>query len=212
MSAFEFFFSFYGMVLGLSVAVIATGLATAIQHRKAIRIGWLTLLLALFVALDIATFWDAAWHTFRDAPFSYGMLVIGLAIALVYFIAASLVFPHQITDGLDLDDHFWANKKVVLLLTTAANALMVLVSVLQQLGKPGFETIALGMGSLLALYVVLVVPAAFTRSRRWFAGLLAVNVLLYLATAVVPAGLIQSPGSPPADSAAAAPAPATAAR
>jgi tetrahydromethanopterin S-methyltransferase subunit G len=96
LSAFEFFFGFYGMVLGLSVAVIATGFATSIQHRKAIRIGWLTLLLALFVSLDIATFWDAAWHTFRDAPFSYGMLVIGLAIALVYFIAASLIFPHQI--------------------------------------------------------------------------------------------------------------------
>jgi len=207
LSAFEFFFSFYGMVLGLSVAVIATGFATAIQHRKAIRIGWLTLLLALFVALDIATFWDAAWHTFRDAPFSYGMLVIGLAIALVYFIAASLVFPHQITDGLDLDDHFWANKKVVLLLTTAANALMVLVSVLQQLGKPGFEAFATGMGGLLALYVVLVVPAAFARSRRWFAGLLGLHILLYLASAVVPASLIQSPSGTPVNPGAAAPAP-----
>jgi hypothetical protein len=103
MSAFDFFFSFYGMVLGLSVAVAATGLATAIQHRKTIRVGWLTLLLALFVALDIATFWDAAWHTFRDAPYSYGMLVIGLTIALVYFIASSLVFPHQIEDGMDLE-------------------------------------------------------------------------------------------------------------
>lgn len=29
MSAFEFFFSFYGLVLGLSVTVIATGIARA---------------------------------------------------------------------------------------------------------------------------------------------------------------------------------------
>ena len=121
MSAFEFFFSFYGLLLGLSLAVIATGAATAIQHRHKIRIGRLTPLLAVFVALDVASFWDFAWTTFRDVPFSYGLLVASLAVAVVYFIAASLVFPHQIEDGMSLDDHFWANRKVALLLTTAAN-------------------------------------------------------------------------------------------
>ncbi len=193
MSAFEFYFSFYGLALGLSVAVIATGLATAIQHRKAIRIGWLTPLLALFVGLDIATFWDAAWHAFRDAPFSYGMLVIGLAIALVYFIAASLVFPHQIEDGLTLDAHFWANKKIVLLLTTAANTMMVAVSAFQVLGQPGAGMILLNYAIAYPLYLVLIVPAALTRSKRWFAGLVGLHVLIYLAIACLPA-----PQSPPA--------------
>ena len=47
MSAFEFYFSFYGLALGLSVAVIATGLAAAIQHRKTTRSGRLTPLFAL---------------------------------------------------------------------------------------------------------------------------------------------------------------------
>ena len=192
MSAFEFYFSFYGLALGLSVAVIATGLATAIQHRKAIRIGWLTPLLALFVGLDIATFWDAAWHAFRDAPFSYGMLVIGLAIALVYFIAASLVFPHQIVDGLTLDEHFWANKKIVLLLTTAANTLMVAVSALQVLSQPGAMRILIGYAIAYPLYLVLIVPAALTRSRRLFAALVGLHVLIYLAIACMPA-----PQSPP---------------
>lgn len=187
MSAFEFYFSFYGLALGLSVAVIATGLATAIQHRKAIRIGWLTPLLALFVGLDIATFWDAAWHAFRDAPFSYGMLVIGLAIALVYFIAASLVFPHQIEDGLALDEHFWANKKIVLLLTTAANTMMVAVSAFQVLGQPGAGMILLNYAIAYPLYLILIVPAALTRSKRWFAGLVGLHVLIYLAIACLPA-------------------------
>ncbi|HEX8470538.1 MAG TPA: hypothetical protein VF633_05450, partial [Brevundimonas sp.] len=68
MSAFEFFFSFYGLVLGLSVAALATGAARAVKHRKTVRIGWLTTMLAVFVALDIATFWDAAWVNFREVP------------------------------------------------------------------------------------------------------------------------------------------------
>lgn len=36
MSAFEFFFSFCGLLLGLSVAALATGLALAVQNRRTI--------------------------------------------------------------------------------------------------------------------------------------------------------------------------------
>jgi hypothetical protein len=197
LSAFEFFFSFYGMVLGLSVAVIATGFATSIQHRKAIRIGWLTLLLALFVSLDIATFWDAAWHTFRDAPFSYGMLVIGLAIALVYFIAASLIFPHQIEDGMDLDAHFWSNKKVVLLLTAVANTVMAVVSAVQLLGRPDAPGLIVFYALVLGLYLALIVPAALTRNRKLFAVLVGLHVAIYLVIACLPP-MPDTPGGIPA--------------
>jgi hypothetical protein len=184
-SAFEFFFSFYGLVLGLSVAVIATGLATAIQHRKKIRIGWLTPLLALFVGLDIASFWDSAWVNFRHLPFSYGLLIAGLAIALVYFIAASLVFPHDLDDGQSLDDHFWANKKVVLLLTIVANLLGSAVVLIANLGREGGMVIVWGTLPTLALYAVLVAPAAFAKRPRLFAILTGLHVAIYLLMAVV---------------------------
>lgn len=198
MSAFEFFFSFYGLLLGLSVAVIATQFATAVQHRKSIRIGWLTLLLALFVSLDIATFWESAWSVFREAPFNYGMLVAGMTIALVYFVAASLVFPHEITDGAVLDDHFWANKKLVLLLTTVANILMVLLSIVRVLPLPEGGTTAIGFLILLGLYVVLIFPAALTRNRTVFATLIGLHVALYLLIAAIsPFAPESGPSEPP---------------
>src|SRR5690606_35500472 len=78
MSAFEFFFSFYGLVLSFSVVVLSIGAARAFKHRKTVRLVWLTPLLAVFVALDIVTFWDAAWVNFRGLPFSYGLLVGGM--------------------------------------------------------------------------------------------------------------------------------------
>ena len=183
MSAFEFFFSFYGLLLGLSLAVIATGAATAIQHRHKIRIGRLTPLLAVFVALDVASFWDFAWTTFRDVPFSYGLLVASLAVAVVYFIAASLVFPHQIEDGMSLDDHFWANRKVALLLTTAANVLAVLVAAPIIAGKPTAAMLAINYGTGLIIYVALVVPAALSRGRRLFVWLTAIHIAFYLFSA-----------------------------
>lgn len=184
MSAFEFFFSFYGLLLGLSVAVIATGVATAIQHRRKIRIGYLTPMLALFVGLDIASFWDSAWTNFRHLPFSYGLLVAGLGIALVYFIAASLIFPHDLADGQSLDDHFWANKKVVLLLTVAANLLMVLATVAANVGRPDAVVVLTAYGFTMALYLALVVPAAFARRARLFAVLIGLHIAIYLVTAV----------------------------
>ncbi|CAN5355935.1 hypothetical protein BH10PSE1_BH10PSE1_18750 [soil metagenome] len=184
MSAFEFFFSFYGLLLGLSVAVIATGIATAVQHRKKIRIGYLTPILAVFVGLDIATFWDSAWTNFRDLPFSYGLLIVGLGIALVYFIAASLVFPHQIEDGMSLDDHFWANKKVVLLLTLAANVLLGFAMAGASAGKPHAGVLFFAYAVSLAQYMALTVPAAFARKPRLFVILIGLQIAIFLAVAV----------------------------
>lgn len=189
MSAFEFFFSFYGLLLGLSVAVIATGAATAIQHRKKLRIGWLTPMLALFVALDVASFWDFAWNIFRDVPFSYGLLVVGLAIALVYFIAASLVFPHAIEDGLSLDDHFWANKKLVLILTTVANLTAVLAMFPAIMAKPGGALLMINYAFTLAIYVGLIVPAAFARKKTLFATMVSLHIAIYLVLGALSAAM-----------------------
>lgn len=187
MSAFEFFFSFYGLLLGLSVAVIATGLATAIQHRRQIKIGWLTPLLALFVGLDIASFWDSAWLNFRHLPFSYGLLVAGLAVALVYFIAASLVFPHDLDDGHSLDDHFWANKKIVLLLTVAANLLGYGAIAAANLARDEGMAVILSYLPSVAFYVILTILASFARSRVLFATLIGLQVVVYLLIAAASA-------------------------
>jgi len=187
MSEFEFFFSFYGLLLGLCLAVIATGAANTIQHRRKLRIGWLTPLLAVFVALDVASFWDLAWTLFRDAPFSYGLLVASLVVALVYFIAASLVFPHEISDGLSLDDHFWANRKVVLLLTTAANLLALLVAAPVIAAKPAATLLAVNYGVTAAIYVGLVVPAALVRNATAFATLTGLHIAIYILSAILSA-------------------------
>ncbi|QTN18498.1 hypothetical protein HZ989_09450 [Brevundimonas sp. AJA228-03] len=200
MSAFEFFFSFYGLLLGLSVAAIATGLALAIQNRRTMRIGYLTPLLATFVALDIASFWDFAWTVLRDAPFSYGLLVMGLIVALVYFVAASLVFPYAATEGQSLDDHFWANKRTVLLLTTVANTLALCLALPFVLAAPDGAVLAFGYGFNLLLYVLLILPAALAKRPRLFVILTTLHIGLYLAiavTSVLAPSLMTMPESTP---------------
>lgn len=209
MSAFEFFFSFYGLVLGLSVAAIATGLALAIQNRRTVRLGYLTPLLAIFVALDVASFWDFAWTVFRDAPYSYGLLVMGLLIALVYFIASSLVFPYAVTEDQSLDDHFWANKRTALMLTTAANLLAVLLALPFLLARSDATTVVLNYSVNVLLYLALVLPAAFARKARLFTVLIGLHVAIYLLIAIMSV-LVPSLGGPPPQPAIAASGPAPA--
>ena len=60
MSDFEFFFSFYGLLLGLSVAEVAQEFSRTLRSRRRIRIGWLTPLLGVVVMLDISSFWVLA--------------------------------------------------------------------------------------------------------------------------------------------------------
>lgn len=184
MSAFEFFFSFYGLLLGLSAAVIATGLATAIQHRKTVRIGRLTPALALFVALDIASFWDGAWVNFRHLQFSYGMLVAGLAIAVIYFVAASLVFPHRIEDGDSLDEHFWENRRPVLILMACANVAHVVCGPLAKLGDPALPVLVTNFAVSMAVFLPLILSAAFVRRSRTFLILIGALIVIYLLLAL----------------------------
>jgi hypothetical protein len=187
MSPFEFFFSFYGLILGLSVAVMATGAARAFKHRKAVRVGWLTPLLAIFAALDIATFWDSAWNNFQHLSYSYGLLVAGLVIATVYFTATSLIFPEPEDEASSLDDHFWANKRAVLLLLIGANLLGTGATFLANGGHANSQQYLPGYGIMAGLYVVLNSLAAFSR-RGWVVTvLLALQISLYLVLAAMSA-------------------------
>ncbi|HUH09756.1 MAG TPA: hypothetical protein VLZ73_04330 [Brevundimonas sp.] len=174
MSAFEFFFSFYGLLLGLSVAELVGGFARVLHERERIRFGWLTPALALFVAIDIATFWNQAWVIFRGAPFNTFLLLISLMIAATFYVAASVTFPRVSAEGaherLDLDTHFWAHRKLVFGCILAANLIVaVMVIILGQM-NPGFAKVA--------IFVVGTATAAFAPWRRVAIGALAV-VLLY---------------------------------
>jgi hypothetical protein len=125
MGAFEFYFSFYGLLLGLSVAEVTSGLANAIGSRRSIAIGWLSPLLALFFLTDVASFWIFAWGA-RDLIYiDWSPLYLGLLIAVTYYLAAALVFPRNIAEWPSLDDYYWEHKRLVIGGIALANAVVV---------------------------------------------------------------------------------------
>ncbi|MNL27343.1 hypothetical protein D3C87_1489300 [compost metagenome] len=184
MSAFEFFFSFYGLLLGLSVAELVGGFARVLHERERIRFGWLTPALALFVAIDIATFWNQAWVIFRGAPFNTFLLLVSLSVAATFYVAASVTFPRVSAEGahdrVDLDAHFWAHRKLVFGCILAANLIVAVMVIILAQADAGFARIAksVALWTGVAVFVVGTATAAFAPWRRVATGALIV-VLLY---------------------------------
>ncbi|WP_333592240.1 hypothetical protein [Brevundimonas sp.] len=114
MSGFEFFFGFFGLILGLSVVEVITGFGKVLRRRDRVRLGWVTPLLAVFVLLDVASFWSISWTRMQGVEPSYLLLLIGLAIAGVYYLAASLVFPDDLDAWPSLDEFYDQHKRWVI--------------------------------------------------------------------------------------------------
>jgi len=114
MSGFEFFFGFFGLILGLSVVEVITGFGKVLRRREAIRLGWVTPLLALFVLLDVASFWSVSWTRMQDVEPGYLLLLVGMAIAGIYYLASSLVFPDDLDTWPSLDEFYDRHKRWVI--------------------------------------------------------------------------------------------------
>jgi hypothetical protein len=125
-SAFEFFFTFYGLILGLSVVEVVTGFARLFKGRTRIRVGYVTPMLAMVLLMDLSTYWLLAWVQRDQTVVSYSVLIFGLAVAGAYYFAASLVFPDDF-NAASLDEHYDTHKRFVVAMVFAANVLAYVV-------------------------------------------------------------------------------------
>jgi hypothetical protein len=112
--AFDFVFSLFGLLLGLSLAEVLGGLARILKQRKMVRLGWLTPLLGLLVMVDLASSWAQAWALREAIPATFLTLVVGLFVTGLYYLAATLVFPDECAQWPDLDDYYFQHKRQVL--------------------------------------------------------------------------------------------------
>ena len=186
MEAFEFFFSFYGLLLGFSVAELVGGFARLLDGRRQVKFGLLTPMLALFVAIDIASFWNQAWVIFRPAPYNYALLILGLVVASTFYVAATQVFPRELKAGESLDDHFWGHRKLVLLSVLAANLLIILVflGLVNINGEIGRLNLGPAFWAGTTLFTILTLVAAVAPGR-WISPIALAVLLAYQGWQVV---------------------------
>lgn len=114
MGAFEIFFSFYALILGLAVVEVLSGVLKVVRAEDRPRIGLLTPLLTIWVLLDLGNFWDGAQYDTRDGIVGYAKVLLSLTVACIYYVAAGLIYPEKVGGTDDLDEHYDRRKRLVL--------------------------------------------------------------------------------------------------
>jgi hypothetical protein len=180
MAPFSIFFSLYGLLLGLSVAVVVAGFARLLKARPRFWPGWLVPLLGIFIMLDITSFWNGAWRAREWMIPEYGHLFLGMVVISVYYLAASMVFPDKGESAADFDAHYFENRRAILLAIAFCN-----VAVFGWQDYLAIHELPLAWWFFVLAYYTLLLVAAFTPSRRLSTACLSGLIALYLSHAAV---------------------------
>ena len=114
MSNFEFVFSLFSLMLGLSLANVLGGLGDALQERHKLNVGVLTPLLALLITIDIASCWTVAWSLRDRFQPTFFSLLCGLAVTGTYYFISRMVVPRNTAEWPDFDSYYWGHKRWIL--------------------------------------------------------------------------------------------------
>lgn len=113
MSDFEGLFALFTLMFGLVVAEISLKFADAVDSHRERPVGILTPALAFLLLTDVTSFWLFTWSARRALTVSWHTVFAGILMAVLYFMAASLVFPRTNRAWKHLDDHYWSRKRFV---------------------------------------------------------------------------------------------------
>ncbi|RYG85685.1 MAG: hypothetical protein EON59_11680 [Alphaproteobacteria bacterium] len=114
MSGFEYLFTFYGLLLGLAVANVATGFADMWRSRDDISPGWTTPMLGMFILLAAAHQWVSFWAAREGITMAPSTLLISMAVAFPYIFVSTGMFPRQHDKWRSLEDYYAAHSRVLM--------------------------------------------------------------------------------------------------
>lgn len=171
MTAFEFVFPLFGLLVGLSYTEMLGGLARALKTRDKVRIGWLVPLLGILILINLTMFWYGAWQLRHMPVPTSGSLLLILLVGGTYYLASALVFPNADENVADLDEHFLQVRRWALLAIAFCN-LLGLMSVASNAGwsmRPIWWVVN-------GLFLALLLAAAVIRSKIWIGAALGLMI------------------------------------
>lgn len=163
MSDFEGLFGLFGVMFGLIIAELSLKTADAIDSHRERPLGVLTPALAFLVLTDVTSFWLFIWSARNVLRVNWHTVFAGVLIAIVYFLAASLVFPRTKRDWDHLDQHYWSRKRVVVGGILFGNLAMDGFMLSRAIPEPTDWMFFFYFPS----YLIAIVGLLFSRTRRW---------------------------------------------
>lgn len=100
-----------GMVVGLGITRILSGLAGLIQHPGVQRPSLLHLLWVGSVLVELVLFWWWEFALSRMTHWSFGVFLFLIAYAVLLFLLAALLFPDGIMEYGGYEDYFLRRRR-----------------------------------------------------------------------------------------------------
>jgi hypothetical protein len=128
MSAFEYFFTFFGLMMGMALVNVAGGFGRLWRARSAGALGWCIPLLAILILVSVISSWVGIWATLQEVEIGAASLGFAAAMALPYALVSTLMFPEDAAEWPDLDAYYLQHSRVILVIL-ALSPLAVLTAV-----------------------------------------------------------------------------------
>ena len=162
---FSFLFAFYGLLLGLAVTEIVAGFSRAYDERAVRPLGVMAPLFAVLLFLDLITFWVSAWEWRALNSVEFAHAVGAAVVALLYYFAATQVFPKE-GDVDTLTNHILQHRRAVVFCVIVSNVIALIPTLASALEA---RATAAELGAWMAanlIYYAALILAATARSHR----------------------------------------------
>jgi hypothetical protein len=182
--AFNYMFRFYSLLLGLAVAEVVAGFSRSYDERAVRPLGIVAPLFGLLLLVDLTTFWINAFAYRGLEEVRYVTALAVATVALLYYFAATQVFPKASKKD-TLDDHIMGHRRVVVLCVLVSNLMTQIPPAMDAFGTPWPTEQIVLWASLNGLYYGLLAVAGLARSKRVVAASLAVAIVYVVGATVV---------------------------
>ncbi len=164
-----------GMVVGLGITRLLTGVAGLIQHPSRAKLSALHLLWALSVLVELILFWWWEFALYDITDWSFGIFAFLIGYAVTLFLMAALLFPDRIDDYASYEDFFLRRRHWFF----AIFGLTFLFDVVDTLikGEPYFDTLGIDYMVQIPVGLVLAGIAIWTSNRRFHLGLVIAHLI-----------------------------------
>lgn len=100
-----------GMVIGLAIARLLSGVARLIQHPKRYRLSAIHLLWVFSLLVELALFWWWEFALSRLPSLSFGTFIFLILYAVTLFLLCALLFPEDLDEYADYEDYFLNRRR-----------------------------------------------------------------------------------------------------
>jgi hypothetical protein len=163
------------IIISLSLARLLTGLAGIVQAPGKHHVYWVHLGWALSLFLFIIHFW---WWEFRLsslAVIDFAVYLFLISFCCLFFFLCVLLFPTSVEGYGDYEDYFISRRRWFFGLLAVTYAVDLVDTTLK--GGAYFQALGWKYPIRNAVYIVLCLAAATTKSRRFHAGFVVVGLI-----------------------------------